>query len=127
METKNPTHDEIRETFAEVRDRIAHNNLCVDATIDDYPIGRRERGKCRIQVERARNKGYRTIRTTTNKHGRWCAPKKSAYSNSQIVVVRDWDSEHQNAWLSCGNPRSHYGAAQFSVQYANGAGVALAK
>ena len=106
METKIPTHDEIRATFAEVRDQIERSHLCLDATIDDYPIGRRERGKCRLQVERAPNKGYRTVRTTTNKYGRWCAAKKSTYSNSLIVVVRDWDTEHQHAWLSCGNPRA---------------------
>ncbi len=127
MEKKIPTHDGIHATFSELRDQIARSNLCLDATIGDYPIGRRERGKCRLQVERAQNKGYRTVRTTTNKHGRWCAPKKSTYSNSLIVVVRDWDEEHQHAWLSCGNPRASYGGAHVSVQYANGAGVALAK
>ena len=127
METKIPTHDEIRTTFAEVRDRIEQSNLCLDATIDDYPIGRRERGKCRLQVERRQGKGYRTVRTTTNKYGRWCAPKKSTYSNSVIVVVREWDDEHQHAWLSCGNPRAQYGGAHVCVQYANGAGIALAK
>ena len=87
METKIPTHDQIRETFANVRDLVQRNHLCLDATIDDYPIGRRERGKCRLQVERAAGKGYRTVRTTTNKLGRWCAPKKSTYHNS--VVGRD--------------------------------------
>jgi hypothetical protein len=127
MATKVPTHDEIRETFTEVRDRLARSNLCPDATIDDYPIGRRERGKCRLQVERAQNKGYRTVRNTTSKYGRWCAPKKSTYSNSLIVVVRDWDDEHQHAWLSCGKPRAQHGGAHVSVQYANGVGVALAK
>ena len=128
METKEiPTHDEIRATFAEVRDQIERSHLCLDATIDDYPIGRRERGKCRLQVERAANKGYRTVRTTTNKYGRWCKPHKSTYSNSLIVVVRDWDTEHQHAWLSCGNPRAEYGGAHVCVQYANGAGIALAK
>src|SRR5271166_3752556 len=62
-------------------------DLCLDATIDDYPIGRRERGKCRLQVERAAGKGFRTVRTTTNKFGRWCAPKKSTYANNVTVVV----------------------------------------
>ena len=57
METKIPTHDEIRATFASVRDLIERNHLCLDATIDDYPIGRRERGKCRLQVERAAGRG----------------------------------------------------------------------
>jgi hypothetical protein len=127
METKIPTHDEIRATFDSVRDRIARSNLSLDASIDDYPIGQRERGKCRLQVERANGKGYRTIRTTTNIFGRWCAPKKSTYSNSVIVVVRDWDTEHQHAWLRCGNPRASYGGTHISVQYANGAGLALAK
>ena len=128
METKEiPTHDEIHGTFAQVRDRIERTNLCLDATIDDYPIGRRDRGKCRLQVERAKNKGYRTVRTTTNKAGAWCAPKKSTYSNSLIVVVRDWDTEHQHAWLSCGNPHAQYGGAHVGLQYANGAGIDLAK
>jgi hypothetical protein len=83
--------------------------------------------ECRLQVERAANKGYRTMRTTTNKAGRWCKPHKSTYSNSLIVVARDWDTEHQHAWLSCGNPRAVYGDAHVCVQYANGAGIALAK
>jgi hypothetical protein len=30
--------------FAEVRDQIERSHLCLGATIDDYPIGRRERG-----------------------------------------------------------------------------------
>jgi hypothetical protein len=90
MEAKEiPTHDEIRATFAGMREQLESSQLCLDATINDYPIGRRERGKCRLQVERAQNKGYRTVRTTTNKHGRWCKPHKSTYSNSLIVVVRD--------------------------------------
>ena len=84
METKIPTHDEIRATFASVRDLVQRNHLCLDATIDDYPIGRRERGKCRLQVERAAGKGYRTVRTTTNKFGRWCAPKKSTYQQQRL-------------------------------------------
>ena len=128
METKEiPTHDQIREKFAEARDRIALGILCLDATIDDYPIGRRDRGQCLLQIERAKNKGYRTVRTTTNKAGRWCAPKKTTYSNSLIVVVRERDPEHQHAWLSSGNQRAAYGGAHVGVQYANGTGVALAK
>ena len=54
-------------------------------------------------------------------------PHKSTYSNSLIVVVRDWDTGHQHLWLSCGNPRVEYGGAHVGVQYANGAGIALAK
>jgi hypothetical protein len=127
METKIPTRDEIRATFASVRDLIERNHLCLDATIDDYPIGRRERGKCRLQVERTAGKGYRTVRTTTNKFGRWCAPKKSTCHNSVTVVVRDYDEEHQVVWLSAGNPAAQYGGAHVGFQYANGGGFALAK
>ena len=83
------TAGEIRATFAACASRSPAAISASTPTIDDYPIGRRERGKCRLQVERAQGKGYRTVRTTTNKSGRWCAPKKSTYSNSLIVVVRD--------------------------------------
>jgi len=92
-----------------------------------YPIGRRERGKCNLQVERAAGKGYRTVRTTTNKFGRWCAPKKSTFHNSVTVVVRDYDEEHQVVWLSAGNPAAQYGGAHVGLQYANGSCLALAK
>ncbi len=122
-----PTHDEIRETFTRVREQIAGMDLCLDATIDDYPIGRRERGKCRLQVERAKGKGYRTVRTTTNKFGRWCAPKKSTYGNAATVVVRNYDDEHQVAWLSVGNPSAQWGGTHVCVRYANGEGFSLAK
>jgi hypothetical protein len=127
METNIPTHDEIRATFVSVRDLIERNHLCLDATIDDYPIGRRERGKCRLQVERAARKGYRTVRTTTTNFGRWCAPKKSTYHNSVMVVVRDVDEEHQVVWLSAGNPAAQFGGAHVGLQYANGSGISLAK
>jgi hypothetical protein len=122
-----PTIDEIRAKFAEVRQTIQAYELCLDATIDDYPIGRRERGKCRLQVERANGKGYRTVRTTTNKHGRWCAPKKSTYSNNVIVVVNHVDDEHQCAWLCCGHPAGQWGETHVYLQYANGASASLAQ
>jgi hypothetical protein len=128
METKEIlAHDEIQATFAEVRDQIERSHLCLDATIDDYPIGRRERGKCRLQVERAAGKGYRTVRTTTNKHGRWCAPKKSTYSNNVIVVVNGVDEEHRCAWLCCGHPAGRWGETHVYLQYANGASAWLAQ
>jgi hypothetical protein len=127
METKIPTPDEIRATFEAVRHKIGCMDLCLDATIDDYPIGRRERGKWRLQVERAVGKGYRTVRTTTNKFGRWCAPKKSTYRNSVYVVIRNYDDEHQVVWLSVGNPAAQWGGAHVTIQYANGEGIPLVK
>ena len=122
-----PTHDEIRATFEAVRHKIASMSLCLDATIDDYPIGRRERGKCRLQVERAKGKGYRTVHTTTNKHGCWCAPKKSTYGNAVTAVVRNYDDDHQVVWLSAGNPAAQWGGAHVCVRYANGGDFSLAK
>ena len=127
MNDEIPAVDEIRATFDAVRQQIARMNLCLDATIDDYPIVRRERGKCRLQVERAAGKGYRTVRTTTKKFGRWCAPKKSTYRNCVYVVVRDYDEEHQVVWLAVGNPAAQWGGAHVTIQYANGEGIALAK
>jgi hypothetical protein len=121
-----PTFDEIHSTFEDVRHKIRCANLCLDATIDDYPIGRRERGECRLQVERVAGKGYRTIRTTTNKIDRWCKPKKSTYRNSVYVVIRDYDAEHQVVWLAVGNPAAQWGGAHVTIQYANGEGVSLA-
>jgi hypothetical protein len=82
---------------------------------------------CRLQVERASGKGYRTVRTTTNKFGRWCAPKKSTYRNSVYVVVRDYDEEHEVVWLAVGNPAAQWGGVHITIQYANGAGFSLAK
>ena len=116
-----------RRSSRPVRRKIASMNLCLGATIDDYPIGRRERGKCRLHVERAAGKGYRAVRTTTNKFGRWCAPKKSTYRNSVYVVIRDYDDEHQVVWLAVGNPAAQWGGAHCTVQYANGEGFSLAK
>ena len=46
------TADEIRAACVAAREFIARNRLCLDATIDYYPIGRQDRGKCRLQVER---------------------------------------------------------------------------
>jgi hypothetical protein len=122
-----PTRDEFVATFEAARHKIGCMDLCLDATIDDYPIGRRERGKCRLQVERASGKGYRTVRTTTNKRGSWCMPKKSTYTNEVIVVVRGLDDEHQHAWLHVGNPHARYGGTGVSIQFANGAWSSLIK
>jgi hypothetical protein len=121
METKIPSHDEIRTTFASVRELIQRSQLCLDATIDDYPIGLRERGKCRLQVERNKGHGYRLVRTTTNKFGVWCKPHKSQYSDACIVVIDDYDQDHKAVWLKV-DPR--YGVF---VQHADYTGFALVK
>lgn len=97
-------------TVAAVQEQAAYAASVLDRliplteyTIADYPIGRSDRGQCRLQVER---KGLqaRTVRTTTNKRGRWCNPKKSTYQQLTIVVVKDpGDSQlRKAAWLKLG-------------------------
>src|SRR5262249_38994885 len=79
------------------------------------PIGRRERGQCRLQVERASGKGYRTVRTTTDRSGRWCKPHRSTFRNVVTVVVDDFEGERTTGWLAI-SERCAY------VQYPNGDG-----
>jgi hypothetical protein len=62
--------------------------------------GDRQRGKCRLQVERARGKGYRTVRTTTDKPGRWCKPHSSTFRNDITVVVDHLEVERTIGWLA---------------------------
>ena len=45
---------------------------------------------------RGTGEGYRTVRATTNKHGRWYAPEKSTSTNNVIVVVKDMDHVAEN-------------------------------
>jgi hypothetical protein len=94
-----PTTDQVHEACALARQFLETHHLCLDATIADYPIGRRDRGQCRLQVERAKGRGYRTVKTTTNKRGAWCAPKKSTYRNGPIVVVDDIAGPRTTAWV----------------------------
>ena len=122
-----PSPDEIRATFANVREILSTKHLCLDATIDDYPIGRRDRGRCRLQVERAPGKGYRTVRTSKNNRGIWCKPHKSTYGGHVLVVIKDWDVDHQHVWLGCGNPAGDPYAVSVYVEYANGKGTTMAK
>jgi hypothetical protein len=98
-----PTPAEIREQGARVKEFILSHRLVLEATIDDYPIGRRERGRCRIAVERAKGKGYRTIKQTTDRSGRWCNPKKSTYGDACRVVVDDLAGDRPVRWLSVGD------------------------
>src|SRR5262249_18039059 len=115
------TADEIRVACGAAREFIARNHLCLDATIDDYPIGRQDRGKCRLQVERKKGHGYRLVRTTTNNPGRWCKPHKSQYSDACIVVIDDNDQERKAVWLKV-DPRNGV-----FVQHADYSGFALVK
>lgn len=58
------------------------------AVFADWPIGGNNRGECRFTVE-ANAKGERTMRVTTDKHGRWCKPKYLKYGQKQVIVDGD--------------------------------------
>jgi hypothetical protein len=99
-QTVRPTVESVRAACARAREFMEAHHLCLDATIDNYSIGRRERGQCRLQVERAKGKGYRTVKTTTDQFGRWCKPHKSTFRNAITVVVDDLDGERTTGWLA---------------------------
>ena len=42
-----PTVESVRAAWARARRFIAAHHLCLEATIDDYPIGRHSRRSCR--------------------------------------------------------------------------------
>jgi hypothetical protein len=113
-----PTVESVRAACARARQFIEAHHLGLDATIGDYPIGRRERGQCRLQVEYDKRKGYRTVRTTTDKCGRWCKPHKGTFRNDITVVVDDLEGERTTGWLAIGERRVY-------VQYPNGEGFHL--
>lgn len=75
-------------------------------TVDDYPIGGRNRGKCRLSYERKKNE-YRSVKETTNKHGAWCAPKKSVYQDKPMVVVSGDTLKHECGVLKIDNYGIH--------------------
>jgi hypothetical protein len=110
-----PTVESVLTGCDRAREFIESHHLCLDATIDDYTIGRMEHGQGRLQVEWDRRKADRTVRTTTYKNGRWCKPKKSTFRNDITVVVDDLEGERSTAWLAI-DARCLY------VHYPNGEG-----
>lgn len=58
------------------------------AMFEDWPIGGANRGKCVFKVE-VTARGERVLKTTTNKHGRWCKPKATTYSTKCAIVDGD--------------------------------------
>ena len=121
VETAIPSPQEVRDQLADVGRQIAALTFHREYVIADYPIGRRERGQCKMEVEFTK-KGFRTVKTTTNKYGRWCAPKKSTFSESVTVVVTGdgLDPGKEVAWL-------YVSRGGIGIGYANGAGEQWAK
>jgi len=110
------TINEVRKVVEDVKAKIDSFDMVPIYTIDDYPIGGRNRGKCQLTVEYRRRHGFRPVKQTTNKHGVWCKPKAGVYQHlGMIVVVGDFDGK-EAAWLRLD---STFGKNVY-VQFANG-------
>ena len=94
------TANQIREKFGTLLVQLEGLTVHKTGVIEDYPIGGTNRGKCALQVE-TNKRGWRTLKTTTNKHGRWCKPHASTYRTfGECYVVSGDMVEKDFAWLS---------------------------
>lgn len=67
---------------------VTYSNPRLSAHFEDWPSGG-ERVQCRFDVETDPKKGQRVARTTTDRHGRWCKPKKTTYAHRCAIVDGD--------------------------------------
>ena len=116
-ERKIPTVEEVKADLARVDQVLAGLTLHHVYTIEDYPIGRRDRGRCEMSYQ-FQKRGWRTSRRTTDKFGRWCKPKCSTFDECPIIVVTGPGVEHEAAWL-------RFSGSTVYLQGANGAGTTL--
>jgi hypothetical protein len=99
-ERKIPIPAELRQSFVELRANLARHQIVPVHTIESYPIGRRDRGQCRLEVEYKPGKGFRRIKTTTDKQGQWCNPKKSIWDGyPNYVITGELEMGRTAAWL----------------------------
>ena len=92
----------IREAFDGLITTLETVDVHEVGIIGDYPIGGANRGKCALQVETNKN-GWRTVKTTTSKNGRWCSPKKSTYrTRGSCFVASGPVVDKEFGWLSVG-------------------------
>jgi hypothetical protein len=106
---KYPTPDEVRESFVDLRSNLARYRIVAVHVIEGYPIGRRDRGLCRLEVDYKPSKGYRRIKTTTDKNGGWCAPKRSVWDGfPNYVITGDLEMGRTAGWLQITPQRIAY-------------------
>ncbi len=99
MKPKYESLEAFRDLLRDVRSKIETLTILKEFTIEDYPIGGANRGNCKISVEYKRGHGYRPVKQTTDKHGRWCKPKAGTYRNGVTVVVTGEIVERDAAYL----------------------------
>lgn len=93
--------EEIKTAIAETLKVVQTLTVHASAVIENYPIGGRNRGRCELAVERSPKHGWRTVKTTTNKNGVWCAPKKSTYHNEGSCFVVTGDEVQRDVeWIT---------------------------
>lgn len=114
-----PTPASVQATVDWLNSWLDQAQVHTEGLIEDYPIGR-ERGKCVLRVESKSGKGWRSVRQTTDKNGKWCKPKTSVYHDGLIVVVSHPDMARQFAWLN-------FSQGAVWLCYANGEQRVLAK
>lgn len=96
------TAAEIEAKFVDVRKQISEMSLSKSGVIEDYPIGGRNRWKCKLEFDVDSKKGWRTVKTTTSKSGQWCAPKKSTYRDHGGVAIASGEGvERDYQWVCC--------------------------
>jgi hypothetical protein len=103
-EAKRPqTVVEVEAEINRLRAWLKEVQFLASYVIEDYPIGRTARGRCKLEVEFKKGKGWRTVKTTTNKMGKWCKPHCSTYHEGYGVVVTHPDlaaSGKEAGWLT---------------------------
>lgn len=96
---KTQTVDEVREAGKAMMDALAGADFTLCQTIEDYPIGGKNRGRCELSVNQQPKKGYRTSRRTTDKFGRWCKPKLSVFTEHIMLVITGPCVARDAAWI----------------------------
>lgn len=108
---KIPTVAEMKAKLDSVDLLIAGFTMHHVYTIEDYPIGRRDRGRCEMTYLHNPQKGWRTSRRTTDQFGSWCKPKLSVYHRNPIIVVTGPGVDKEAAWLCFGDSNIYLEAA----------------
>lgn len=98
-----PTEAEIDAAWEAANKIIDTLTMVREFIIPDYPIGKQNRGLCRITVDFKKHHGWRTNKTTTDEFGRWCKPKTGVYQPEPIVVVTGipFKDSTTAGWLAC--------------------------
>ena len=115
---------EVDAALTKLRKWLSKAEFVASFTIDDYPISRTARGRCKLEVDWKKSRaGWRTARTTTNKMGQWCKPHHSVYRYGLGVVV----THPEITKLGRGAAWLFIDKSGVGLHYANGENLTLAE